>query len=101
MTYGTQAAGGRMFTPVGMAALNAQQRKANKALESKLIDAIVEDPEVQHPTNISVFAREESGDRHVHIIGKLVDEKEKERVEEIVANNTPNDTVIVNEVVLD
>jgi hypothetical protein len=90
----------RMFTPIGAVALTAHQKRAAKALENKLLEAVIQDPEVEHPTNISVFIRDEGGKQYVHLIGKLVDEKERDRVEEIARSSTGTDAIIVNEVVL-
>lgn len=56
-------------------------------LEKYMQQAINEDPLLAHPDLISVALEGNSSDRIFTLIGKVQNEKEKQRAEEIVKNN--------------
>jgi hypothetical protein len=77
------------------------EKKENKELEKKLLEALVQDPEIENSTNISAVVKKERGNRVVHLLGKVDTEKERLRAEELVKINTPEGHSIVNEIVTD
>ena len=72
-------------------------------IEKKLMDAIIEDPELDNTTNISVNIEEKGAfkDHLVHIIGKVKTKDDRDRVEEIVEKNTREEMKISNELVVE
>jgi hypothetical protein len=81
-----------VFTP--------EEKKENKQLEKKLMEAIIQDPEIGDATNVSVIVKKENGTRFVHLLGKLETEKERDRACELADTNTPIDFEVINEIVL-
>jgi len=68
-------------------------------IEAKLQEAVIEDPELKDTTNLSVKIEDRGlfKDHIVHLIGKVGNEKEKQRVEEIVDTNTGRELKVSNE----
>lgn len=72
-------------------------------IEGKLMDAVIEDPELEDTTNISVDIEEKGAfkDHLVHIIGKVKNNEDRDRVQEIVEKNTRKEMKISNELVVE
>ena len=68
-----------------------------EALEKKLREALIEDPEIQDATNLSATIEREKGDTVARLLGKVKTELEKARAEELVRNNVPADVEIDNQ----
>jgi hypothetical protein len=90
-----------MFAPGNLTAITEENRRRYRGTERLLVSAVAQDPEVEHPTNLSVFIREQSGSPEVHLIGKVPTKREYERVEEIVSTNVKDEMAVVNEIVVD
>ena len=67
-----------------------------KTIEKHMQTAINEDPLLKEPDLISVSLSESGGDKLFELIGKVGDQKEKERVEEIVKKNSADKAKIKN-----
>ncbi|TVR61640.1 MAG: hypothetical protein EA426_03100 [Spirochaetaceae bacterium] len=70
-----------------------------KNVEKTILEAIKQDPLVVDKTNVSVTFGD-SRKKELHLIGKLGDEKQRERVREIAGKNTPTDVEIHDEIVV-
>ena len=72
-------------------------------IEEKLMDAIIEDPELKDTSNISVNIEDKGAfkDHLVHIIGKVKTTDDSDRVQEIVEKNTRKEMKISNELVVE
>lgn len=70
-------------------------------ISNNLQEAIIEDPELSDTTNISVKAEDERGSKEpvIHLIGKVKNEAEKARAQEIIEKNTRNEMKVANELV--
>jgi len=70
-------------------------------ISNNLQEAIIEDPELSDTTNISVKAEDEdegeTKESVIHLIGKVKNEKDKARAQEIVEKNTGREMEISNE----
>jgi len=70
-------------------------------LVSHMQQAINEDPLLKNPDLISVTLEGSPRDRVFTLIGKVSDENEKKRAEEIVKNNAKEHASVKNELVID
>jgi hypothetical protein len=72
-------------------------------IEHNLQEAIIEDPELSNTTNISVKAKDESGSKEpvIHLIGKVKNEADQARAQEIIEKNTHNEMKVANELVVE
>ncbi len=68
-------------------------------ISNNLQEALIEDPELSDTTNISVKAEGEGETKEpvIHLIGKVKNEKDKARAQEIVEKNTGREMEISNE----
>jgi hypothetical protein len=81
-----------VFTP--------EQKKENRQLEKKIMEAIIQDPEIGDATNVSVVVKKENNMPFIHLLGKLETEKERDRAHELADKNTPINFQVINEIVL-
>jgi hypothetical protein len=72
-------------------------------IEQKLMDAVIEDPELEDTTNISIDIEDKGAFKEhlVHIIGKVKTKDDKDRVQEIVEKNTRKELKISNELAVE
>ena len=87
--------------PISPGAMAESRRKERDALQAKLREALVQDPEIQDKANISATITEDREGESVHLLGKLPTAKGKERAEEIVRASVPEGMRVVNEIVVD
>lgn len=73
-------------------------KMTKEELEQKLMDVILEDPELVDTTNISVqyTPKSKSEDGVIELIGSVKSEQDKRRVEEIAKVNTREEIEIKN-----
>jgi len=69
-------------------------------LEKKILQYIIEDPEIRDATNLSVLVSKESGERIIRLIGKCPTEKGRERAEELARENSSRRYKVVNEIIV-
>jgi hypothetical protein len=72
-----------------------------KTIEKHMQTAINEDPLIKDPSRISVSLSDSGGNKVFELIGKVNDENEKHRVEEIVRKNSRNTAEIKDSLVLE
>jgi hypothetical protein len=68
-----------------------------KELRKELQSALNEDPLITDSTNISVDIQRDGKKPHLPLIGKVQDQKEKQRAEEILTVNTRDNATISND----
>lgn len=71
-------------------------------IKQNLLEAIVEDPEIGHSTNITVDVRAgaEGSDPEIELVGKVDSEKDKARTEEVARVNTAGEASITNNLIV-
>ncbi|MFW5827641.1 MAG: hypothetical protein ACOCU4_06095 [Alkalispirochaeta sp.] len=71
-------------------------------IKQNLLEAIVEDPEIGHSTNITVNIRagSQGSGPEIELVGKVDSEKDKARTEEVVRVNTAGEASITNNLIL-
>jgi hypothetical protein len=82
---------------------NMGPEEGHKELHEKLLAALREDPELTDTTNISITIGDTalSGKKKIEIFGKLNNEREKSRAEEIIRLKTDKDSAIINNIKVD
>ena len=101
MTVPGMTSANPMFVPGPLAVISTETRRHYRSTERKLVEAVAQDPEIEHPMNLSIFIRDENGSGEAHLIGKVPSKREYERVEEIVRTNVKDEMTVVNEIVVD
>jgi len=71
-----------------------------KRLEKKILQYIIEDPEIRDATNLSVLVSKEGRERIIRLIGKCPTEKGKERAEELARENSSSRFKVVNDIIV-
>lgn len=70
-------------------------------LQKELQSALDEDPLITDASNISVNINREDNKPHLTLIGKVSDEREKLRAQEILEENTKDNATISNELLVE
>jgi len=71
--------------------------------EKLVQEAIVQDPEIEDSSNISVAIKDGGllGKDELHLIGKVGSEKQKKRAQALAESNTKRQVHVVNEIVVE
>ncbi|MFP4364029.1 MAG: hypothetical protein ACLFR1_09180 [Spirochaetia bacterium] len=72
-------------------------------INEEMIEAIVQNPEIDDKGLVSVYTRKGNKPKEdaIHIVGELATEKEKQKVYDLIKNKVPEGTNIVDEMKVD